>query len=113
MPSPTAMIEPSSVTSTPDLNPWICCFRTLAISSALISMKSPWLSRLGQPLAQDSELALQGSVVHPRADPGARPAQDRGVDAHREPHGAARHLLHRRAELLLLRGGDRRGQGRL
>src|SRR2546425_3894531 len=78
MPSPQEMIVPSSETSTPALNPSICCLRTLVISSAFSSAmppspqevpgRAPVSVRTDQPLAQGFEIAPQGPVVDPRAD---------------------------------------------
>src|SRR5262245_47079517 len=91
MPSPAEMIVPSSETSTPDLNPSICCLRTLVISSALISAMphSPRIRpsmRPDEPLAQGVELPPESAVVHLRADPRPRTAQERRVDAMRDLH---------------------------
>src|SRR6266571_3206658 len=110
MPSPAEMIVPSSETSTPALNPSICCLRTLVISSAFSSAmppspqevpgRAPVSVRPDQPLAQGFEIAPQGPVVDPRADPRARAPQEGGVDALRDLHGAPGHGLQRLPQAL-------------
>src|SRR3990172_1958295 len=93
MPSPTEMTLPSSLTSTPALNPSICCRRTLVISSALISairLVSPvLLPSPPQPLPHQCDLALQASVVTPRTDARPDPAEECGIHLRLQPHGAA------------------------
>src|SRR6267142_5648463 len=105
MPSPAEMIVPSSETSTPALNPSICCLRTLVISSAFSSATSlspqeipgraPVSVRSDQPLAQGLEIAPQCPVVDLRPDPRARATQEGGVDALCDLHGSPGHRLQR------------------
>src|SRR5712664_4943238 len=114
MPSPAEMMVPSSETSTPPLNPSICCLRTLVISSALISAmppspRIPPSVRPDEPLAQDFELVPQGSVIHPGADTRARPAQEGRVDPMRDPHPAPGDRLERLPQALQLRRRQRHG----
>src|SRR6267143_2481479 len=118
MPSPAEMIVPSSETSTPPLNPSICCLRTLVISSALISAMPPSPRnrpsvRPGEPLAQDLELVPQGSVIHPGSDPRSRPAQEGRVDPMHDSHLAPGDRLERLPKALQLRCRQRHGRGGL
>src|ERR1041384_6756627 len=122
MPSPAEMIVPSSETSTPALNPSICCRRTLVISSAFSSAMPPspqddsrrapgcgilraWISvRPGQLVAQGFDVAFQAPVVALGPDPRARPSEEGRVDALRDLHGASRHVLQSLLEPLQLGG---------
>src|SRR5262245_12171057 len=113
IPSPAEMIVPSSETSTPDLNPSICCLRTLVISSALISAMphSPRFRsmRPDEPLAQGVELPPESAVVHLRADPRPGAAQERRVDAMRDLHLVPGDRFERLAQALQISRRQRHG----
>src|SRR5437867_10404089 len=115
IPSPAEMIVPSSETSTPAVNPSICCLRTLVISSALISAmpRSPRIRpsvRPGQPLAQGFELASQGSVVDLGADARARTAQEGRINLMPDPDRPPGHRLERLSQAFHVRRRQRHGR---
>src|SRR5258705_308403 len=118
MPSPAEMIVPSSETSTPPLNPSICCLRTLVISSALIaamphSPPNRPSMRPDELLAQGLEVVPQGAVVDPGADPRARSPQKAWLDLLGEPHRAPGHFFQRLAQPLQIGRRQRHRGGRL